>query len=149
MELVMNFDYERLFFYALVICGIIVLTDFLFFTAKRKKSTKKLPVIVEYARSFFPVLLIVFTARSFAYEPCRIPSGSLKPTLLVGDFILVNKFEYGLRLPVIHTKIFQINEPKRGDIVVFREVPTEARYIIKRVIGIPGDHIAYKNKLLY
>lgn len=87
--------------------------------------------------------------RSFAYEPFRIPPGSFKPTLLIGDFILVNKFDYGIRLPVIHTKIFSINEPQRGDIVVFREPPTEARDLIKRVIGIPGDRISYRDKMLY
>lgn len=144
----MNFDFERLFFYAVIICALIILTDSLIFASKRKISQKKLPVIVEYARSFLPVLLIVFTARSFAYEPFRIPSGSLKPTLLIGDFILVNKFAYGLRLPVFHNKIVSINEPKRGDIVVFREPPTESRDLIKRVIGVPGDHITYKNKIL-
>lgn len=108
-----------------------------------------MPQIIDYARSFFPVLLLVFTVRSFAYEPYRIPSGSLKPTLLVGDFILVNKFTYGIRLPVIHTKIFSINEPKRGDIVVFREPPSSSKDLIKRVIGVPGDHIRYVNKMLY
>lgn len=145
----MNFDFEKLFFYAILITGIIILIDLLFFASKRKKTTQKLPIIVEYARSFFPVLLIVFSIRSFAYEPFRIPSGSLKPTLLVGDFILVDKYSYGLRLPVIHKKIFSNNEPQRGDIVVFREPPTETRDLIKRVIGVPGDHIVYKNKVLY
>ena len=87
--------------------------------------------------------------RAFLFEPFRIPSGSLKPTLLVGDFVLVNKFRYGIRLPVIHKKIFPLNEPKRGDIVVLRWPPNPAINFIKRVIGLPGDHIDYINKVLY
>lgn len=145
----MNLDFEKILFYVVVICGLLTLLDVLFLARKRKNNpSKKPPLVIEYARSFFPVLLIVFSVRSFAYEPFRIPSGSLKPTLLIGDFILVNKFQYGIRLPVFHTKIISISEPKRGDIVVFREVPTESRDLIKRVIGIPGDHISYKNKVL-
>jgi signal peptidase I len=146
----MNFDFEKILFYIVLICGLIALFDIIFLARKRKKTpTKKMPLIVEYARSFFPVLFFVFCIRSFAYEGFRIPSGSLEPTLLVGDFILVNKHEYGFRLPVIHTKIFSMGSPKRGDIVVFREVPDEARDLIKRVIGVPGDHITYKDKILY
>ncbi len=145
----MNFDFEKLFFYAILICGVIILADYLFYSSKRKKKGQKKPVPVEYAYSFLPILLIVFSVRSFGFEPFRIPSGSLKPTLLVGDFILVDKYSYGVRLPVIHTKVFSINEPKRGDIVVFREPPKESRDLIKRVIGVPGDHISYKNKVLY
>lgn len=146
----MNFDFELLIFYALALSGIIVLLDVIFFAPKRKKQqSTKMNFIIEYARSFFPVLLFVFALRAFVFEPFRIPSGSLKPTLLVGDFILVNKFDYGIRLPVLHTKIFAMNEPKRGDIVVFREPPTESRDLIKRVIGIPGDNISYKDKVLY
>lgn len=143
----MNFNYELIIFYMMVTSGVIALLDTLFLAQKRQ--SKKMPLIIEYARSFFPVLLLVFSLRSFAYEPFRIPSGSLKPTLLVGDWILVNKFDYGIRLPVLHTKIFAINEPERGDIVVFREPPLEKRDLIKRVIGIPGDHIVYKAKVLY
>lgn len=144
----MNVDFEKILFYIILTTGVIVLVDIIFLARKRKKNTK-MPRIIEYARSFFPILLIVFSIRSFAYEPFRIPSGSLKPTLLVGDFILVNKFDYGIRLPVIHTKILSIGEPKRGDIVVFREPVTESRDLIKRVIGTPGDHIVYKDKILY
>lgn len=146
----MNFNFELIFFYAIVISGLIALVDILFLAPKRKlKNLKKLPLIIDYARSFFPILFLVFSVRSFAYEPFRIPSGSLKPTLLIGDFILVNKFEYGIRLPITHTKLFSIGEPQRGDIVVFREPPTESRDLIKRVIGVPGDHITYKEKILY
>jgi len=145
----MNFDFEQLFFYAILICGIIIFTDFLLFSKKRKLNGRKMPAMVDYARCFLPVLLIVFTLRSFIYEPFRIPSGSLKPTLLVGDFILVNKFTYGLRLPILHTKLFAISEPKRGDIVVFRKPPKDSPDLIKRVIGVPGDHIVYKDKQLF
>jgi signal peptidase I len=146
----MNFNFELILFYTVMISGIIVLLDTIFGAPKRKKNKlKKLPVAIDYARSFFPILLLVFSVRSFAYEPFRIPSGSLKPTLLIGDFILVNKFDYGIRLPITHTKIFAIGEPKRGDIVVFREPPIESRDLIKRVIGLPGDHVSYKNKILY
>lgn len=146
----MNFNFELILFYTVVISGAIALFDSIFLAPKRRKAKdKKLPPIVDYARSFFPILLLVFSVRSFAYEPFRIPSGSLKPTLQIGDFVLVNKFDYGIRLPVTHTKILSINAPKRGDIVVFREPPTESRDLIKRVIGLPGDHISYKNKILY
>lgn len=145
----MNFDFELILFYAVVISGAIVLFDKIFLAPMRKKNHTKLPIIIDHAKAFFPILLLVFSVRSFAYESFRIPSGSLKPTLLIGDFILVNKFDYGIRLPVLHTKIISIGEPQRGDIVVFREPPTESRDLIKRVIGIPGDHVSYKNKVLY
>ncbi|OAI13712.1 S26 family signal peptidase [Methylomonas koyamae] len=111
--------------------------------------TEKEPVLVEYARSFFPVVLIVLLLRSFLFEPFRIPSGSMMPTLLVGDFILVNKFNYGIRLPVLNTKIVEVGEPKRGDIVVFRYPKQPEVDYIKRVIGLPGDRIAYFDKKLY
>jgi len=151
----MNFDFEIILSSAVVICGLIVLFDIFFLSPKRKYAsankaiTIKTPVMMEYAREIFPVLLIVFLLRSFLYEPFRIPSGSLKPTLLVGDFILANKFNYGIRLPVFHQKIVTIGEPKHGDIVVFREPTIQARRLIKRVIGLPGDHISYINKILY
>jgi signal peptidase I len=107
------------------------------------------PLLVEYARSFFPVVLIVLLLRSFLVEPFRIPSGSMMPTLLVGDFILVNKFTYGVRLPVLNDKIIEVGEPKRGDIVVFRFPKQPTVDYIKRVIGLPGDRIAYFDKKLY
>ncbi len=103
---------------------------------------------VDLARSLFPVLLIVVVIRSFIVEPFRIPSGSMIPTLLVGDFILVNKFDYGIRLPVLHTKIFDIGEPKRGDVAVFRYPVNPSEDYIKRVIGLPGDHVVYRDKHL-
>lgn len=144
----MNFNFELILFYAVIISGVISLIDILFL-AKKRKRTQKMPVIIDYARSFFPVLLLVFLLRSFLFEPFRIPSGSLKPTLDVGDLILVNKYNYGIRLPVIHKKIFAIGDPKRGDIMVFRCPYHPEVDFIKRVIGLPGDHIRYQDKTLY
>ncbi len=114
-----------------------------------KESAAREPLIVEYSRSFFPVILAVLLLRSFLVEPFRIPSGSMMPTLLVGDFILVNKFAYGLRLPVLNAKVVQIGEPQRGDVVVFRYPNDPGVDYIKRVVGVPGDHIAYYHKILY
>jgi signal peptidase I len=107
------------------------------------------PVAVEYARSFFPVLFVVFVLRSFLVEPFQIPSSSMVPTLLVGDYILVNKFTYGIRLPVIRTKVISLNEPKRGDVMVFFPPHMNDTYFIKRVIGLPGDTVAYRNKQIF
>jgi len=106
------------------------------------------PVPVEYAKSFFPILFAVLLLRSFLFEPFQIPSGSMIPTLNVGDFIVVNKFAYGLRLPVLGTKVVPVGEPKRGDIMVFIP-PHDPNYFIKRVIGLPGDHVMYKDKTVY
>jgi signal peptidase I len=111
--------------------------------------TEKEPLLVEYARSFFPVVLVVLLLRSFLVEPFRIPSGSMMPTLLVGDFILVNKFTYGVRLPVLNTKVIELGEPERGDIVVFRFPKQPSVDYIKRVIGLPGDRIGYFGKKIY
>jgi signal peptidase I len=110
---------------------------------------RKEPVVVEYARAFFPVILIVFLIRSFLAEPFRIPSGSMLPSLYIGDFILVNKFAYGIRLPVANIKILGIDGPKRGQVVVFRFPGDPSVNYIKRVVGIPGDRIVYKDKRLY
>lgn len=106
------------------------------------------PTWVEYTGSFFPVILLVFCLRSFLYEPFKIPSSSMLPTLLVGDLILVNKYTYGVRLPIINKKIIEINEPKRGDVMVFKYPKDMSLDYIKRVIGVPGDKITYKNKRL-
>tara|TARA_R110000868_G_scaffold275558_4_gene535272 strand:+ start:1026 stop:1817 length:792 start_codon:yes stop_codon:yes gene_type:complete len=150
----MNFNFELILFYATLVTGLVCLIDWMFFAKNRKLrqrgiSDVKLPLIVDYARSFFPVLLFVFLLRSFLFEPFRIPSGSLEPTLLKGDFILVNKFDYGVRLPVVHEIIKKGSEPKRGDIIVFRWPPNPSIDFIKRVIGVPGDKISYINKELY
>ncbi|MDB4348047.1 signal peptidase I [bacterium] len=109
----------------------------------------KEPLAVEYARSFFPVLFVVFILRSFLVEPFQIPSSSMVPTLEVGDYILVNKFTYGIRLPVIRTKVLSLNEPERGDVMVFFPPHMNDTYFIKRVIGLPGDTVTYKDKQLY
>jgi signal peptidase I len=107
------------------------------------------PGIVDYARSFFPVALVVLLLRAFMFEPFRIPSDSMMPTLLDGDFILVNKYTYGLRLPVLNTKIVDIGEPKRGDVVVFRFPPDPAINYIKRLVGLPGDRIRIESDHLF
>ncbi len=110
---------------------------------------RKEPIYVEYARAFFPVILIVFFIRSFLVEPFRIPSGSMLPSLYIGDFILVNKFSYGVRLPVANNKILETEQPKRGEVAVFRFPGNPSINYIKRVVGVPGDHILYKDKKLY
>jgi signal peptidase I len=107
------------------------------------------PMLVDYARSFFPVILAVLLFRTFLVEPFRIPSGSMMPTLLVGDFVLVNKFAYGLRLPVTDTKIVDIGEPHRGDIAVFKYPPNPKEDYIKRIVGLPGDTISVHDEQLF
>ena len=117
--------------------------------AGREVAEIREPVLVEYSRTFFPIILIVLVVRSFAYEPFRIPSSSMEPTLLVGDFIFVNKFLYGLRLPVLNTKIMEVGRPERGDVVVFKLPDNPSTNYIKRVVGLPGDRIRYRHKQLY
>lgn len=107
------------------------------------------PVIVEYSKSFFPVILAVLLIRSFLVEPFTIPSSSMVPTLLIGDFILVNKFSYGLRLPVVNTKVVALGEPARGDVVVFRPPHLPDKNYVKRLVGLPGDKISYVDSVLY
>lgn len=132
--------------------GVVVAID-RFYLRKRDTevsagSGRSLATLVEYSRSFFPVLLIVLVIRSFVFEPFRIPSGSMMPTLLQGDYIFVKKFEYGLRLPVLETKILDTGAPERGDVAVFR-LPSEPNVnYIKRVVGLPGDTIEYVNHRL-
>ncbi|HEX5639830.1 MAG TPA: signal peptidase I [Burkholderiaceae bacterium] len=106
------------------------------------------PAWLEYTASFFPVILLVFVLRSFLFEPFRIPSGSMIPTLEIGDLILVNKYEYGIRLPVINKKVVELGQPKRGDVIVFRYPLNPSQDYIKRVVGLPGDRIEYLNKRL-
>lgn len=145
---------------ATVIAGVVWAIDSLFLRPKRmmnvlptgwrNEDSAKEPWWVEYARAFFPILLIVLILRSFVAEPFRIPSGSMRPTLLEGDFIVVNKYDYGLRVPFFGNKILNMGFPERGDVVVFKHVEDgKSIDMIKRVIGVPGDHIRYKDKTLY
>ncbi|NOZ54241.1 MAG: signal peptidase I [Gammaproteobacteria bacterium] len=165
----MHFDFPTLMVLAVFFTGTVWALDALFWAPKRRAKAATLvqgdktsdrfkedqsrllkePIIVEYSRSLFPVILIVLLLRSFLIEPFRIPSGSMMPTLLDGDFILVNKFTYGIRLPVVDKKIIKIGEPQRGDVIVFRYPNEPSIDYIKRVVGLPGDKITYLNKQLY
>jgi signal peptidase I len=115
--------------------------------AVEERLTRR-PWYLEYTASFFPVILVVFVLRSFFFEPFRIPSGSMIPTLQIGDLILVNKYQYGVRLPVIHTKVLDIGSPQRGDVMVFRFPHNPSQDYIKRVVGLPGDKVEYINRRL-
>jgi signal peptidase I len=163
----MNFDFPALLVGATLFTGFAWAFDAAFLAPKRRQQAASLlqggeaqdsdkvvtilkePTWIEYCKSFFPVILAVLLLRSFLVEPFRIPSGSMMPTLLVGDFILVNKFAYGIRLPVLNTKIIDIDEPERGDVVVFRYPKDPSVDYIKRVVGLPGDTVRYANKVVY
>ncbi|HEX2831109.1 MAG TPA: signal peptidase I [Burkholderiales bacterium] len=140
-------NFALIMFVLLVVTGAIWLLDYAVLAKRRVADTRE-PWWVEYPKSFFPVILVVFLLRSFLVEPFKIPSGSMLPTLLVGDFILVNKFTYGIRLPVINMKIVDVNEPKRGEVMVFRYPVNPSLDYIKRVVGLPGDEVVYRNKRL-
>ncbi len=155
----MNIDFALVLVLLCASSGLICLVDVVFLAPGRRNGViakqgklpveeSKRPVVVEYARSFFPIFLIVLLLRSFLVEPFRIPSGSMIPTLLIGDFILVNKFTYGIRLPVLNVKVLDLGSPKRGDVVVFRYPEDPSTPFIKRVIGLPGDRIEYSDKTL-
>ncbi len=146
----MDFDFSFFLVVATFVTGI-VWGGYLWWLKISGQSfdAEKEPLLVEYTRSFFPIVLIVLLLRSFLVEPFRIPSGSMMPTLLVGDFILVNKYSYGIRLPVLNDKIIENGEPERGDIIVFRYPRNPSIDYIKRVIGLPGDRVAYYNKVVY
>lgn len=144
----MNIDFALVLFVLLLLTGGIWLLDRLVLASRRKKDSNE-PWWVEYAKSFFPVILIVFLIRSFIAEPFKIPSGSMIPTLQVGDFILVNKFTYGIRLPVINFKVIPLNEPERGDVMVFRYPENPSLNYIKRVVALPGDVVEYNQKQLW
>ena len=164
----MSLNFPLLLVIAVAVCGLLALLDVVFLAPRRRKAIanyqasvtpvdmqvveklNKEPLLVEYGKSFFPVLFIVLVLRSFLVEPFQIPSGSMKPTLDVGDFILVNKFSYGIRLPVLDTKIIEVGDPKRGDVMVFRYPSDPTVNYIKRVVGLPGDKIRYtSDKHLY
>ena len=140
-------NFALILFILLVITGLVTLADKLVFSKRRAEGEAE-PWWIEYPKSFFPVILIVFMLRSFLVEPFKIPSSSMRPTLEVGDFILVNKFTYGIRLPIIEKKIVEINQPQRGDVLVFRYPQDPSLDYIKRVVGTPGDEVTYKDKKL-
>lgn len=157
----MSLNFPLLLVIAVAVCGLLALLDLVFFAPRRRaaiasyqgsvsqpdvvviEKLNKEPLLVEYGKSFFPVLFIVLVLRSFLVEPFQIPSGSMKPTLDVGDFILVNKFSYGIRLPVIDKKVIPVGDPQRGDVMVFRYPSDPNVNYIKRVVGLPGDVIRY------
>lgn len=163
----MNINFELLLTMAVVLMGIVCLADMVYFARQRDRAAAQLTAVydpnqravlqqkahmsklVEYSLAFFPVLLLVLLLRSFVVEPFRIPSGSLEPTLLPGDFILANKFTYGLRLPVLHNKIWALHNPQTGQIMVLRFPLDPSVDYIKRVIGVPGDKITYAGKILF
>ncbi|MBK1723781.1 signal peptidase I [Thiocystis violacea] len=160
----MTFDFPAFLVLASALTGGIWLLDAVLFAPRRRAVVAadvddpsaaethpayKEPILVEYAKSFFPVIFAVLVLRSFLVEPFRIPSNSMMPTLLTGDFILVNKFSYGLRLPVVNTKVVDIGEPRRGDVVVFKFPLDPKTDYIKRVVGLPGDEVAYHDKTIY
>ena len=163
----MNFDFPTLLVAATFFTGLAWAVDAFAWAPRRRRRAEALvaageptdsapvadalkePTWVEYSKSFFPVILAVLLLRSFLVEPFRIPSGSMMPTLLVGDFILVNKYTYGLRLPVLNTKIVELGEPERGDVVVFRYPKDPSVDYIKRVVGVPGDTVGYFDKVVY
>lgn len=143
-----HFDFEAFLVLATLIAFLCWVTD-RFVLAPRRAEGQRANWFLEFGRSLFVVLLLVLVVRSFVVEPFRIPSPSMAPTLLPGDFILVNKFAYGLRLPVTHTEVLDLGEPERGDIAVFRWPMDPGQDFIKRIIGLPGDVITYKSHHLY
>jgi signal peptidase I len=174
----MSWDFALLLFSLLVLTGIVWCIDFFYLRERRRtaavaamaatapatvgmgqpeaahlqqqvyEKANRAPWWIEYCVSFFPVILFVFALRSFVVEPFRIPSGSMLPTLESGDLILVNKFQYGVRLPVIDRKIIELGSPSRGDVMVFRYPVDPSVDYIKRVVGIPGDVVQYQDKVL-
>lgn len=172
----MDLDFALILTVAVIVAGVIWGFDLLFLKPRRQALTEatlarlqaesggelpaatveavtekqmREPILVEYAHSFFPVLLVVWLLRSFLFEPFTIPSGSMLPTLQVGDYILVNKFAYGLRLPVLGTELVPVGKPQRGDIMVFKYPENPSQNFIKRVIGVPGDHVRVADGRVY
>jgi signal peptidase I len=149
------FDFSFILVVATVVTGLIWAADVYLLKPRRLQqaggdvAVTREPVLVEYARSFFPIIVIVLLIRSFLFEPFRIPSDSMMPTLLDGDFIFVNKFTYGLRLPVLNNEVVAMGEPQRGDVVVFRLPSDPSTNYIKRLVGLPGDHIIVREKRVY
>lgn len=145
----MQIDFALVLVIAVLVSGLVWLMDILVLRPRRAQEgipMTREPVLVEYARSFFPIILLVLVVRSFLFEPFRIPSSSMLPTLEIGDFIFVNKYSYGLRLPVLNTKLIEVGEPARGDVIVFRKPQEPSINYIKRLVGLPGDVISYRDK---
>ncbi|MEP6943343.1 MAG: signal peptidase I [Betaproteobacteria bacterium] len=140
-------NFALILFVLTAVTGVIALADKLVFARHRAAGAPE-PWWIEYPKSFFPVLLIVFLLRSFIAEPFKIPSSSMRPTLEVGDFILVNKFAYGLRLPILEKKVISTSDPQRGDVIVFRYPANPSQDFIKRLVGLPGDEVTYRDKKL-
>lgn len=140
-------NFALILFVLVVATGLLWGLDRFVYRQRRAEGTPD-PWWVEYGASFFPVILIVFLLRSFLVEPFKIPSGSMIPTLLVGDFILVNKYTYGIRLPVANVKLLDVNAPQRGEVMVFRYPEDPSLDYIKRIVGLPGDRVSYQNKRL-
>lgn len=164
----MNLDFSLILVLVTALTGVLWLLDAAIFAPRRRqalqdaqaqaqaalpeeqrKALLRQPGWADTSRSMFPVLLLVLLVRSFLYEPFQIPSGSMLPTLKIGDFILVNKYHYGLRLPVLNTRFVSNNDPQHGDVIVFRYPEDTSVNFIKRVVGVPGDVITYKDKILY
>lgn len=152
----MNIDFELIITLLTLATGVVWILDRLWLRTRRvqrlaagEAESDQPSRPVEYAVSFFPLLVLVLVFRSFMFEPFKIPSGSMQPSLLIGDFIVVSKFSYGLRLPVLRTRLLETGEPERGEVFVFRSVEEPGINMIKRVIGLPGDTITYRNKNLY
>ena len=163
----MGFDFELILAIAFLVTGVFWVYDRIMYLPKRKAALANMteearkvldkdaqqrlaqtPKLVVEVKSYFVIIAIIFGLRSFVVEPFQIPSGSMLPTLKIGDFILVNKFDYGLRLPVLNTTIIPTTEPKRGDVVVFKYPRDPSLNYIKRLVGLPGDQISYHNKVL-
>lgn len=167
MNFSLNMDFSFFLFLALIITGLVIVWDTVLRnrTARKRGRSKKVEhskidnqvgskgsqrsVIVDYARAFFPVILIVFVLRSFVVEPFRIPSGSMLPTLHIGDFILVDKFRYGIRFPIFNIKVIPVKSPERGEVMVFRYPHDNKTNFIKRIVGLPGDEIIYIDKKVF
>lgn len=146
----MSIDFALILFLLTLFTGTIWAIDALLWAPKRHSAgIERDPVIVEYSKSFFPVILVIFLLRSFLAEPFRIPSSSMEPTLEEGDFILVNKYTYGVRLPVLNRTVVEVGKPQAGDVAVFRYPLDPRQDYIKRVVGVPGDEIAYYQKRLH
>lgn len=145
----MVFDFAAVLVLLALVSGVIAGLDVALWRTARLARGAQEPLAVEYARAFFPIILVVLVVRSFLFEPFRIPSDSMMPTLLDGDFIFVNKFAYGLKLPVVNTKVVPIGDPARGDVIVFRTPRDPSVNYIKRLVGLPGDRVVVQGDAIW